>query len=157
MAVAYFSVWAVFGMVAYTLGVMLAAEEMRTPALARAVPAATGVIVVIVGVLQFTRWKAHHLACCRATLARRGAMPADIGDAWRHGIDLGLHCSQCCGGLIVILLVIGVMDLRAMLAVGAAITLERVASFPERVARAVGAVIICTGLLLMARALGSLA
>jgi predicted metal-binding membrane protein len=156
MAVAYFSVWVVFGMVAFPLGVALAAEEMRNPALARAVPAAIGVIVIIVGVLQFTRWKARHLACCRATPVRRGAMSADLGDAWRHGVGLGLHCGQCCGGLIVTLLVVGVMDARAMLAVGAAITVERLAPTGERVARAIGVFIICTGLLLMARALGSL-
>lgn len=157
MAVAYFSVWLVFGMVAFPIGLALAAEEMRNPALARAVPVATGAIVIIVGMLQFTRWKTHHLACCRATPVRGDAMSTDIGDAWLHGIDLGLHCGQCCGGMIVILLVIGVMDLRAMLAVGTAITLERLAPSGERVARTTGAVIICTGLLLVARALRSLA
>jgi predicted metal-binding membrane protein len=52
----------------------------------------------------------------------------------RHGVGLGLHCSACCGNLIAILLVIGVMDLRAMAVVTAAITWERLAPSGERVA-----------------------
>src|SRR5437879_5827917 len=37
----YFAVWAVFGAVAYPLGVAVAAAAMRWPALARSVPIAT--------------------------------------------------------------------------------------------------------------------
>jgi predicted metal-binding membrane protein len=53
-----------------------------------------------------------------------------------------------------ILLVIGVMDLRAMAAVAAAITLERHAPAGERIARVIGCVIVGTGLLLVSRAAG---
>ena len=53
-----------------------------------------------------------------------------------------------------ILLVIGVMDLRAMAVVAGAITVERLALAGERVARAIGVVIIGTGLFLIARAAG---
>jgi predicted metal-binding membrane protein len=72
----------------------------------------------------------------------RRALAADAGTAWRHGLRLGLHCSTCCAGLTATLLVIGVMDLRAMAVVAAAITVERLAPAGERVARAVGAVIV---------------
>jgi len=44
-----------------------------------------------------------------------------------------------------ILLVIGIMDLRAMAVVAAAITLERLAPAGERVARAIGAVVVGQG------------
>jgi predicted metal-binding membrane protein len=53
-----------------------------------------------------------------------------------------------------ILLVIGVMDLRAMVIVGAAITVERLAPAGERVARAIGAGVVGTGVFLIARAAG---
>jgi predicted metal-binding membrane protein len=53
-----------------------------------------------------------------------------------------------------ILLVIGVMDLRAMAVVAAAITVERLAPAGGRVARATGAVAVGTGLFLIARAAG---
>jgi predicted metal-binding membrane protein len=154
VAVGYFCVWTVFGIAAFPLGVALAAVEMQQPALARAVPIAVGVVVLIAGSLQFTAWKARHLAYCREAPGRGRTLPADAGTAWRHGLRLGLHCSYCCGGLMAILLVIGVMDLRAMAVVAAAIAVERLAPAGERVARAIGAVVVGVGLFLIARAAG---
>jgi predicted metal-binding membrane protein len=55
---------------------------------------------------------------------------------------------------MVILLVIGVMDLRAMAVVPAAITVERLATAGERVARITGAVFVGAGVFLIARAAG---
>ena len=160
----YFFVWIVFGMVVFPLGVTLAEVEMRQPALAHAVPIAVGVVVLIAGALQFSSWKARHLACCREGLASaaggrgggdgRDTLPADWGSAWRDGLRLGLHCSQCCAGPMAILLVAGVMDLRAMAVVTAAITVERLAPAGERVARAIGTVTVVAGLFLIARAAG---
>jgi len=139
VGVGYFAVWIVFGMVAYLLGL----------ALPRATPIAVGVVVLLAGFLQFTAWKARHLACCREP-------PAGERDrtAWQHGLSLGLHCSQCCVGLMAILLVIGVMNFLAMAVVAAAITVERLAPAGERVARATGAVALGAGLFLIARAAG---
>jgi predicted metal-binding membrane protein len=155
VGVGYFVVWTAAGMAAFPLGVALAALEMRQPALARAVPTAVGVVVLIAGALQLTAWKARQLACCRPAHWRGLTLPPDAGTAWRHGLRLGLHCAQCCAGLTTILLVIGVMDLRAMAVVTAAITLERLAPAGERVARAIGAVTVAAGLLLIARASAS--
>jgi len=154
VGVGYFFVWTVFGMAAFPLGVALAAVEMQLPALARAVPMLVGVVVLTAGALQFTAWKAHHLACCREAPGRGRMLAADAGTAWRHGLRLGLHCSCCCAGLSAILLVIGGMDLRAMAVVTAAITVERLAPAGERVARVIGAVVVGAGLFLIAQEAG---
>jgi predicted metal-binding membrane protein len=154
VGVGYFLVWSVFGMAAYPLGVALAAIEMEQPALARAVPFAVGVVVLVAGSLQLSAWKARHLACCRGTPGPGRTFPADAGTAWRHGLRLGLTCARCCGGLMAILLVIGVMELRAMAVLTAAITIERLAPAGERVARAIGAAVVGAGLFLIARATG---
>ena len=160
VGIGYFTVWAVFGMVAFALGSALAALEMRIPALARTVPIVSGVVVLIAGALQFTAWKAHHLACCRVTpghgcrVQGLQALQTDTRSAWRHGLRLGLHCSTCCAGLTAVLLVIGVMDLRAMAAITAVITVERLAPEGERVARAVGALVVVAGLVMLVRAMG---
>jgi predicted metal-binding membrane protein len=154
VGVGYFFVWTVCGLAAFPLGVALAELEMRQPALARAVPVAVGVVVLMAGALQLTSWKARHLACCREAPGRGRTLPADARTAWRHGLRLGLHCSRCCAGLMAVLLVIGIMDLRAMAVVAAAITVERLAPAGERVARATGIVLIGAGLFLMARAAG---
>jgi len=139
VGVGYFAVWTVFGMVAYPLVV----------ALPPATPIAVGVVVLLAGFLQFTAWKARHLACCRDTRTRGRT-------AWQHGLSLGLHCTKCNVGLMAIILVIGIMDLRAMAVVAVAITVERLAPAPagERVARATGAVAVGAGLFLIARAAG---
>jgi predicted metal-binding membrane protein len=154
VGVGYFFVWTGFEMAAFSLGVALAAIEMQQPALTRAVPIAVGVVVLIAGALQFTAWKAHHLACCREALGRGRTLPADAATAWRQGLRLGLHSSQCCAGLMAILLVSGGMDRRAMAVVAAAITVERLAPAGERVARAIGAAVVGAGLFLIARAAG---
>ena len=154
VGVGYFFVWAVFGMVAFPLGMALASIEMQLPVVARAVPITVGVVVLIAGTLQFTAWKAHHLACCRESHGHSRTLPANAGAAWRHGLRLGLHCSRCCFGLTAILLVIGVMDLLAMAVVAIAIAVERLLPAGERVARIIGAIAVAAGLFLIARAAG---
>jgi len=154
VGVGYFLVWTAIGCAAFVLGVALAMVEMQQPALARAVPIAVGGVVLLAGGLQFTAWKARHLACCREAPGPGRTLPADAGTAWRHGVRLGLHCSHCCAGPMAILLVVGVMDLRAMAVVAAAITVERLAPAGERVARALGAVAVGAGSFLLARAAG---
>ena len=150
----YFVVWTVSGIVAFPLGVALAAIAMRQPAVARAVPLAVGVVVLGAGVFQLGAWKARQLACCREAPGRGRTLPADAGTAWRHGLRLGVHCARCCAGLMAILLVVGVMDLRAMAGVAAAITAERFAPAGARVARVIGAVAVGAGVALIARAAG---
>ena len=125
---------------------------MRWPPLAQLVPFAAGVAVLSAGVLQFTAWKLRRLDCCRRSVACGHALQADARTAWRHGLQLGIRCSYCCAGLTVTLLVNGVMDLRAMALVTAAIGVERIALRGERVAHGIGAVLIAAGLVSIARA-----
>jgi predicted metal-binding membrane protein len=152
--VGYFFVWTVFGIAAFPLGAALAAIAMEQPALARAVPVAVGVVVLMAGAFQFTGWKARQLAWCRESPACDPAMHAGADGAWRHGLRLGLHCSYCCAGLMAILLVIGVMDLRVMAVIAAAITVERLAPAGAQIARATGAIAVAAGMYLIARAAG---
>ena len=154
VGVGYFFVWTVFGMIACPVGVALAAVEMQQPGLAHAVPIAVGVVVLIAGAVQFTAWKARQLACCRAAPGCGPALPGDVGTAWRYGLHLGLRCSACCAALTAVLLVVGVMDLRVMAVVTAATTLERLAPAGQRVARAIGVLVVGAGLWLIAQAVG---
>ena len=150
----YFFVWLLFGLAAFPLGAALAEIEMRAPTIARAAPIAVGVVVLIVGAFQFTTWKARHLACCRGEHDRGQPPESAVGAAWRHGLRLGLECCYCCGSLMVLLLVGGVMDIGAMSVVTLAVTVERLAPDGERVARSVGFAVVGAGLLLIARAAG---
>lgn len=152
VGVGYFFVWTVWGTIAFPVGVALATTEMQHSSLARAVPIAAGVLVLMAGALQLTAWKARQLACCRAAPGCGRTLQADAGSAWRYGLQLGRHCSASCAALMASLLVVGVMDLRVMAIVTVATTLERLAPAGERVARAIGSVVVGAGMLLIARA-----
>ena len=154
VGVGYFVVWTVVGVAAFPLSVAVATTEMEQPALAHAVPVAVGVVVLIAGFFQLTAWKARHLASCREAPASGGTLQDTASTAWRHGLRLGLHCTYSCAGLTAVLVATGVMDLRAMAVVTAAITAERLAPRGERVARAIGVVVVGTGMFMIARAAG---
>jgi predicted metal-binding membrane protein len=148
----YFLVWTGAGLAAFGVGTVLTLLEMRLPAMARAVPPATGLVVLSAGALQFTRWKARCLARCHEAPGCRMVLSGGMASAWRYGLRLGLRCSYACVGLTATLLVLGVMDLRVMTGVTAAMTAERLAPGGEHGARCVGAVLIGLAVLLIARA-----
>lgn len=150
-AAGYFFVWILVGVVLFPVGAALSAATMSWPALARATPISVGVIVIMAGALQFTSWKARHLACCRAGARSRG-VPRDAAAAWRLGVHSGVHCCCACAGLTAILLAVGVMSFSAMAAVTVAAAAERVAPDGERAAKVIGAVAMAAGLWLLARA-----
>jgi predicted metal-binding membrane protein len=154
----YFMVWALVGAAIFPLGAAIATLTMRYLPLTRAVPVASALLVSAAGALQLTRWKAQHLAVCRSSCCRpsgrRGASLPDVLAGFRHGLRLGLHCSQCCAGLTAVLLLTGLMDVPVMAAVTAGITLERLLPGGERVARMIGIAVTAAGLLLSARAVG---
>src|SRR5215469_12866033 len=78
-------------------------------------------------------------------------LPGGAGTAWRHGLRIGFHCSFCCAGLMAILLVIGVMNIRAMVILAAVIAVERLAPASLRAVWVIGAV-VGAGLFLIVRA-----
>jgi predicted metal-binding membrane protein len=151
VGVAYFLVWTALGLAAFPLGVALATIEMRHPLVASAVPVASGVVVLVAGALQLTAWKARHLACYRRAAGEGAPIAGDTATAIKHGVGLAVCCVRSCVGLMAILVVLGVMDLGAMALIAAAITVERLAGV--RVARAIGAVAVTAGLVLLAASL----
>lgn len=147
----YFFIWTLLGIAIYLLGVVLAGLELQLAALARMVPIAVAVILLLAGAIQFTGWKAHYLACCREGSISGIALPANSRSALRTGLRFGIHCSYSCLNLTAILLVIGVMDLRVMVVVTIAITAERLAPAGEQLARIIGAVTLGVGLSMILR------
>ena len=114
--------------------------------LAHVTPIAAAPSCSIAGAFQFTSWKTRQLECWRDQSTGRGA-------PLRQGLRLAIHCARCCGNLMAILLVIGAMDTRAMAVVTAAITAERFAPAGERVARAIGVVVVAAGAFKIASAI----
>lgn len=150
----YFVVWAIVGMTVFTIVTALAAARVALPALDLAAPYMVGVVVLIAGAIQLTTWKAHHLTRCRQRLAAGSLMRWDAAASWRRGLRLGIHCSISCAGLTATVLTVGVMDLRAMALVTAAISAERLAPDGARVARGIGLVAIAIGVFRLIGAAG---
>jgi predicted metal-binding membrane protein len=142
----YFFMWALIGLVVYPLGVVMTDAAMRWPALARGVPVATGIVLVLAGWLQLTAWKARQLERCRSAPACNQKVSPDAWSACQHGLYLGMRCILCCISLMLVLFVSGVLDLSAMAVVTGAITLERMAPWPRRVARITGVSILAVGM-----------
>jgi predicted metal-binding membrane protein len=155
-ALGYVSFWAICGAIVFPLGAALAAVEMRSQDISRIVPFAAGMAVLIAGGFQLTQWKARQLACCRGEPEHGDTGPVRCVAAFRDGLGLGLQCAGCCANLMAILLVFGVMDLRAMAAITLAVTAERLAPAGESIARVIGALAAGFGLYMIANAAGLL-
>jgi len=148
----YFFVWSMIGVAVFALGVAAATIQSQFPALMRVVPVTVGVVVLLAGAIQFTHWKAQHLACCQAMPDAGCVLTPETATAWRHGLRLGRHCAKCCGNLMTILLVVGMMDLSAMAIVTIAMTAERLAPVSARVVRVIGWIVLGEGLYITAAA-----
>jgi predicted metal-binding membrane protein len=146
----YFLVWALWGAVVYAVGSAVARTELHWPAAARLVPLGAAAALLAAGAVQVSPWKVRQLALCRACCApERG----DSAAAWLYGVRFGANCTLCCVGLMAVLLVAGMMNIGVVAGVGVAIAAERLGPRPAFVARAIGAAIVATGVVLLARAL----
>ena len=77
------------------------------------------------------------------------------GQGWRGAVGLGVHhglfCTGCCWALMLMQLVMGVMNLGAMVLVAAVIALEKLVARGELIARIVGIASLLAGMLTLAR------
>ena len=143
LAAGYFATWTLAGLLLLPAGIAYAELAMRLPALSSATPGLAAAVVSLAGALQFTAWKARRLECCAGGFDSR--IRPGFAAAWRHGVQLGLRCNYCCASLTAILLVIGVMDLRAMAVVMTAISAERLLPASRFWARVFGALAMVAG------------
>ncbi|HTU66134.1 MAG TPA: DUF2182 domain-containing protein [Steroidobacteraceae bacterium] len=152
----YFGAWAALGLACWPVGVAVMHLAMRDAAVSRAIPLLSAATLLLAGAWQLTRWKFRELARCRDESHRERApcCAARVEEPpLHHGWRLGLRCLRCCAPLTLLLLVMGAMDLVAMIGVTAAISLERLAPRGERWARVIGFVVLLAGLSALVRAL----
>ena len=144
MAAGYFAIWLAAGAGIYVLGVALAAVAMRSEALSRAVPALFGASLIAAGAIQLTGWKVRQLSCCRSVFGCALPCPQDQG-SFRLGCGQGMACCVCCSAPMMILLILGMMDSRVLIAVTAMIAAERLFPRPVIAARLIGVLAIVAG------------
>ncbi len=150
----YFTVWTAFGIVAYGIGLAIARSAMVSELASRLVPFAAGIAVMVAGTWQLTPWKFACLRHCRDPLH---LLARDLGGgprgAFAFGVHHGAYCVGCCWGLMLMLLVIGTMNLMAMILAATVIAAEKLLVRGEAIARGVGITAIGAGVWLAARSL----
>jgi predicted metal-binding membrane protein len=120
----YLAVWAAAGLPAYGLAWLTSWMTGRHPGTAHVLAVA---VFAVAGVYQLSRWKDRCLAHCRSPLAlllHYGSYRGRLRDL-RAGAHHGGYCLGCCWGLMVILIAVGVMNLAAMVGLGALVLVEK--------------------------------
>lgn len=111
---AWACVWTALGPLIYLAGTMLVGMLLAHPLLCRLAPGISAAVGMAALAWHVAAWK------CR----RRHDTPSgahSIGEAFVHGIEIGLRCVRDCAGLTVAVLAAGAMDWRVM-ACAAALT-----------------------------------
>lgn len=132
--VGYLAVWSGFSAAAAGVHLLLNRAGWLTPMGASSRPALSLGLLVVAGIYQFTSAKGWCLGACRD----RGASQA-TGRGLPDGLAYGLRCLGCCGALMPLLFVAGVMALWWVALLAAGVFLERVSPWGRAVERAIGA------------------
>jgi predicted metal-binding membrane protein len=133
----YLVAWAGAGIPAYLLTVLAARLVSGHPA--RETAAAVAVFASC-GVYQLTPLKSRCLRHCRSPLSlllHYGAYRGWLRDV-RVGAHHGAYCLGCCWSLMALFVVLGVMNLAAMVVVAAAVLAEKLWVHGQTLARVVG-------------------
>ena len=109
-----------------------------------------GVIILLTGIYQFTRFKLSSLMKCRNPLSF-------IMTRWKNGsygalamgVDYGTFCTKCCWVLMAGLLTVGTMSLPLMGLFSLIIFVEKVGPFGNVVSKLVGVGFLATGIVLI--------
>ena len=143
----YLAVWSLIGVV--PLIAFLAFRDVSADAAdSRWLPTLAGVILVVAGGYQFTRWKAVCLKHCRTPMSF--LMTHNFGggapSAFKAGLNHGAYCLGCCWALMAVLVVVGLMNLVWMAAIAIVFLLEKNWKHGVALTKIVGAGLIGLGL-----------
>jgi predicted metal-binding membrane protein len=122
----YLLIWAAYGTLAAVAHSALSSAGLLTPAMRSASPVLGGVLLLAVGIYQWLPLKAGCLEHCRMPVMR-SAGHRRAGAALREGLKHGLICVGCCGVLMLLLFVAGVMNLLWVVAIAAFVAMEKLA------------------------------
>jgi predicted metal-binding membrane protein len=145
----YLCVWALAGLPAYALAAVAATISRQHPAV---VPAAAAATFVGVAVYQLSPLKSACLRACRSPLGlflKYAGFTGRLRDV-RVGAHHGRYCLGCCWALFVALIVLGVMNMWAMIALASVVVIEKLAPFGERFSRVVAVLALVAAVLVAA-------
>lgn len=149
MAAGYLAVWTGLGAILFVLGGALALAAIQAPALAHSLPSGGGVALIAAGAFQLSSARQRLLAAC-GKAPGKAVLAAAKAAVWAQGLRLGFRCCASCIAPMTALIVGGIMDLRLMALVTAAISAERLLPRSGPVGQAFGAGSIAAGALQLA-------
>ena len=145
-AAGYLFAWFMFSAAATVAQWCLHSAALISPQMVVNAPVVGGMLLVLAGVYQWTRFKYACLEHCRSPLQflqihwRAGAV-----GAFRMGARHGVYCIGCCWLLMTILFVVGVMNLFWVVALTLLVIAEKALPTGEWLARASGLALIAWG------------
>jgi len=151
-AAGYLLAWSVFSLLAAGLQAALSQAALLTPMLASSNGLVGGGILIAAGLYQWSSLKYRCLTHCRAPLQfiqRHGGFKGRPLPALDLGFRHGLYCVGCCGALMLLLFVGGVMNIVWIAGLSILVLLEKAMSDGRNVSRLVGLALIIGGISLI--------
>lgn len=154
-AAAYLVVWLAFSVGATATQWGLQAADWIDQMIVSTSPVLTALLLVLAGAYQFSPLKRLCLAGCRTPLGfLLGEWRAGARGAFVMGLRHGLLCVGCCWALMALLFVGGVMNLAWIAALSLVVAVEKLAPGGERLAVALGVILLAAGFLRMLQLMG---
>jgi predicted metal-binding membrane protein len=151
----YLAVWIVFSVLATCAQWALTSLALLTPTMAAASAIFGGIVLVAVGLYQWTPLKETCLRACQAPLGfllAHGGFRAEPLGAFRLGFAHGEYCLGCCCALMALLFVGGIMNVLWIAGLTILILLEKIVPAGRLIPRISGALIGAAGIWLLVRA-----
>ena len=145
----YLAVWIGFSGLATCFQWALTGLALLTPMMATASGVFGGILLVAVGLYQWTPLKNTCLRACQSPigfLIGHGGFRSDTRGAIRLGIAHGAYCLGCCFALMALLFVGGIMNLLWIAGLMILILLEKIIPAGNLIPRTSGALMVATGI-----------
>jgi predicted metal-binding membrane protein len=145
--IGYLIAWIGFSLLATALQWLLQNLGLLTTMLQSTTGYWSGALFVAAGLYQFSSLKERCLTYCRSQEGfilsewRDGSLGAVV-----MGLRHGMFCMGCCGGLMLLLFAVAVMDLRWVAALTALVTAEKLLPRPDLWRVAIGTGFLAAGL-----------
>ena len=142
-ALGYLTAWAGFSVLATLAQWALLELRLVTPMMDSASAALSGLLLAGAGLYQFTALKQVCLTGCRSPIgALMAASGASARSAFLMGLRQGSYCVGCCGLLMALLFVLGVMNLWWVVVLTLVVLVEKLMREPRWFVRLVGAALL---------------
>jgi predicted metal-binding membrane protein len=145
----YLSAWILFAALATSGQWLLEEALLLTPMMASASRILSAVILISVGLYQWTPLKDACLRQCQAPflfIQNHGGFRRDAGGACRLGLLHGLYCVGCCWALMALLFIGGVMNVLWIALIAIFVLAEKVVPGGRMLSRIAGTLIVMAGL-----------